>query len=355
MLNVYSVQSDFAQGQASFAPIGQRKGRYGDNMYKNTNVAAQQPECANNMAIKPMNTQGIQRVSWQAIVLGVAFSLLWTSAFAAAKVAVSDAPPLLLLMLRFLCAGMIAVALALALGQRIPSCRRTWLAIATLGVSQNAVYLGLIFVAIQEVPSAFAAIIASALPLAVATTTATLGRERLSVQASVGLACGAIGVVAVLYERIVGGVSLLGVVLCLGSLAALTFATMTVNRARFDRDLLMIVGLQMFVGGLAIAPIALAFESFEAINFTVELGLSFAHLVLIPGLLATFVWFRLIHWIGPTRASVFHFLNPGFAVAIAWVVLDEPFTSGTMVGVTLVALGILLVQTARLKAPVGSG
>ncbi|WP_269498993.1 DMT family transporter [Castellaniella sp. S9] len=317
-------------------------------------VAARERKSKAHQDAKPANAQGVSHVTWRATVLGAAFSLFWASAFAAAKVAVVDAPSLLLLTLRFLVSGIIAVALARALGQRIPRDRRTWLAIGTLGISQNAIYLGLIFIAIREVPSAFAAIIASALPLAVATTTAALGRERLNLRAALGLACGAIGVVAVLYERVVGGVSMLGIVLCLGSLGALTFATMIVNRARFDRDLLMIVGLQMFVGGLAIAPFGIVFESPDAINFTLELALSFAHLVLIPGLLATFVWFRLIQWIGPTRASVFHFLNPGFAVAIAWVVLDEPLTSGTVIGMTLVALGILLVQTARLEASAGS-
>ena len=73
-------------------------------------------------------------------------------------------------------------------------------------------------------------------------------------------------------------------------------------------------------------------------------------MVLVPGLLATFVWFKLIRWIGPTRASVFHFLNPGFGVLIAWLLLGEPVGGATGVGVALVAAGILLVQVARMDS-----
>lgn len=283
-----------------------------------------------------------------AIVVGVLFSLLWTSAFTAAKIAVASAPPLTLLTARFVFSGAIAVALAFAMGERPPVGRSAWLGIVTLGISQNATYLALIFFAVREVPAALAAIIASALPLTVATVSSALGRERPGGMVVIGLVCGFAGVVVALFQRVNGDASAFGIALCLLALGSLTVATMTVSRFRMGNDFMMIVGLQMLVGALTLGPLALIFESLADVKPSLELTLAFLHLALIPGLLATFVWFKLIHWIGPTRASVFHFLNPPFAVGMSWAVLGEPITSATTVGVVLITLGILLVQAARL-------
>ena len=285
-----------------------------------------------------------------AIVLGILFSLMWSSAFSVAKIAVQDAPPLSILTLRFLVSGALALALAFMNGQRLPRGKGTWFAVVVLGVAQNALYLGLIFVAVGTIPAALAAIIASALPLLVAVAAPFVSPERPSKAVVLGLLIGFGGVIYIMHDRVAGGVSPGGVVLCIVAVAALTLATLIVNRARFGGGLLMIVGLQMLVGAISLAPFALAFESPLQAHLTPRLGAAFAYMVLVPGLLATFVWFKLIRWIGPTRASVFHFLNPGFGVLVAWVLLGEPVGGATGVGVALVAAGILLVQIARMDS-----
>ena len=55
----------------------------------------------------------------RAIALGLFFVAAWSSAFAAARLIVADAPPFLALSVRFLISGTIALAVGFALGQRI--------------------------------------------------------------------------------------------------------------------------------------------------------------------------------------------------------------------------------------------
>jgi drug/metabolite transporter (DMT)-like permease len=50
------------------------------------------------------------------------------------------------------------------------------------------------------------------------------------------------------------------------------------------------------------------------------------------------------------RAATFHFLSPIFGVAIAAVLLGERFGPLDVLGAVIVAVGILLVQLARLPA-----
>ena len=47
----------------------------------------------------------------RAILAGLAFALIWSSAFSSARIIVADAPPILSLSLRFLISGVIGIAL----------------------------------------------------------------------------------------------------------------------------------------------------------------------------------------------------------------------------------------------------
>jgi drug/metabolite transporter (DMT)-like permease len=93
---------------------------------------------------------------------------------------------------------------------------------------------------------------------------------------------------------------------------------------------------------------ALALESWD-INWTPRLGLAFAYTTLVPGLLATWLWFLLVARIGAVRAAAFHFLNPFFGVVIASVLLGESLTLWDVGGVVVIAAGILAVQLSRVQ------
>ena len=289
------------------------------------------------------------RVDATAVLMGVAFAAIWSSAFTSAKIALADAPPFLMLGLRFALSGVAAVAIAAAMGQRLPRSRRVLGLIALFGFCQNTLYLGLNFLAMTVVPAGLAAIIASALPLLVAAMGWAQG-ERLSLLGAVGLALGFGGVVLIMWGRIEGGVDPVGVALCVLGLLALAVATRVVAGATAGGGLLMAVGLQMLVGSVTLFPIGLAFESVSNVTPTLSLGLAFAYTTIMPGLVATLIWFALVNRIGATAASAFHFLNPGFGVGIAALVIGEQITWVDAAGVAIVTAGIAAVQAARRRA-----
>src|ERR1700681_213730 len=80
-----------------------------------------------------------------------AFCVLWSSAFAVAKLALADCPPLLLLMARFLLAGAIMLGAAPVLRAPWRLARRDIVALALLGVANNALYLGLNYVGLRSI------------------------------------------------------------------------------------------------------------------------------------------------------------------------------------------------------------
>ena len=287
----------------------------------------------------------------RAIGMGVAFALMWSSAFSSARIIVADAPPLMALSLRFFLSGLIGIALAAALGQSWRLTPAQWRATILFGICQNALYLGLNFVAMQTIQASLAAIIASSLPLAVAAVGWLLLRERLPALGVAGLIAGFAGVMVIMGGRMgVGGVDPFGLVLCVVGVGALTFATMALRGASGGGNVLMVVGLQMLIGSAALAPFALLLETPE-VRWSAELIAAFVYTLLVPGLLATWVWFVLVQRIGTVRAATFHFLNPFFGVAIAALVLGEAVGPLDVLGVVVVMAGILAVQISRGPKP----
>ncbi len=288
-------------------------------------------------------------MDWRALGLGLAFALMWSSAFTSARIIVAQAPPFLSLSLRFFVSAAIALAIGRLLGQRLPQSRAQWVAVAVFGLCQNALYLGLNFLAMRTIEASLASVIASALPLIVAALAFAVMGERLTPLAGAGLVAGFAGVLVIMSARLGTGADPVGMALSVVGALALAIATLMVRGASAGGDLWMIVGLQMLVGALALLPVAVVFETWT-VHWSPSLIAAFAYTVLFPGIAATMIWFVLVRRIGATRAATFHFLNPFFGVAIAALILGELVGPRDIIGVAIAMAGILAVQLSRRPA-----
>ena len=284
--------------------------------------------------------------------MGVAFAFMWSSAFTSARIIVEYASPLWALSLRFLISGLLGVLIARLMGQTWNLTGNQWRATIVFGLCQNALYLGLNFVAMQTIEASLAAIIASTMPLLVAVAGWLFFADKVKPLALAGLIAGVIGVSIIMGARMGGGVDLYGLGLCVIGVLALTIATLVLRGATSGGNFLMVVGLQMLVGSFALFLAALALEP-PHMEMSTPLVLAFIYTTLVPGLGATLVWFLLVDRIGAVKAATFHFLNPFIGVSIAAVVLSEALDWHDFLGVAIIALGILAVQLSKQK-PVAS-
>lgn len=282
----------------------------------------------------------------KAILMGLAFAAMWSSAFTSARIIVEYAPPLTALACRFLVSGLIGIAIAKALGQSMNLTRRQWKGVLVFGLCQNALYLGMNFVAMQTIQASLAAIIASTMPLLVGLAGWLFMGQKLRPLGVAGLLAGVVGVTIIMWGRLTGGVDIYGLTLLVLGVISLTVATLAVLGASSGGNVLMIVGLQMLVGSAILWGPALAFESLD-ITWNWQLITAFIYTTLVPGLLATWVWFMLVGRIGAVKASTFHFLNPFLGVAIAAALLGEKLGADDVLGVIIIAGGILAVQMSK--------
>lgn len=286
------------------------------------------------------------RVDVPAILGGLAFAIIWSSAFTSAKIIVNNAPPLTVSAVRFLIAGLIALALARILRQSFTLTRQQWQMTILFGICQNGLYLGLNFVALKTVEASLASIIASTLPLLVAFSGWLISKETLRPLGIAGLIGGMVGVILIMGTRLTQGVDPVGIALCGIGALALTFATLAVKGASSGGNVIVVVGFQMLIGSVALWVPALALETW-VVNWSVTFVAAFLYTLFLPGLLATLAWFWLVRRIGATRAATFHFMNPFLGVAIAAAVLGEAIGVLDVIGVVIIALAILAVQLSK--------
>jgi probable blue pigment (indigoidine) exporter len=283
----------------------------------------------------------------RAILMGLAFALMWSSAFTSARIIVTNAPPLAVSSLRFLISGIVTLIIARILGQSFRLTPQQWRLTIVFGICQNALYLGLNFVAMQTIEASVAAIIASSLPLWVALASWLLWGETIRPLGIIGLIGGFAGVALIMGTRLNAGVDPYGILLCGVGVLALTFATLAVRGASSGGNMLTVVGYQMLIGAVALAVPA-QFETWD-FNWSPTLVAAIGYTIFVPGVIATIVWFWLVNRIGTVRSATFHFLNPFFGVAIAALLLGETLGTLDLVGVAIITVSILAVQIAKTR------
>jgi drug/metabolite transporter (DMT)-like permease len=277
-------------------------------------------------------------------LLIAAFCLLWSSGFAVSKLALADCPPLLLLTIRFLVAGAVALFAAAAFQVNWRLAWRDVLVLGAIGIFNNALYLGFNYSGMHTVSAGLTALIASTNPVLTSLLAACFLGERMTVRKIIGLVLGVAGVAFIVESRIASGTaSMLGIGLVVAGLMSLVGGTILFKRFAPSTNLAVGNGVQALAAGVALTPFAFAFESVGEIVPTWRLLAALAYLTLCGSVVGYLLWFRLLTTFGATSASAYHFLMPPLGMLFGWILLDEHVDAHDLIGVLPVAVGIYLV------------
>ncbi len=289
--------------------------------------------------------------SWLPLEIGL-FCLLWSFAFVAGKIGVTDCPPLILLAGRFSLAGIVILG---ASAFRRDGWQLSWREVAIfaiLSVANNALYLGLGYTGLQSVSAGLGGLIVSANPVFTAALAAMFLGETLTWRKVLGLMLGIAGVGLIVEHRMaVGTDSLHGILFTLASLASIVAGTILFKLLAPKGSLWIGNGIQNLAAGIVLTPIAFTLADAGEIVPSLRLVLAFAFLVFGGSILAYFIWFHLLKVCGATAASAYHFLMPPLGMLFAWLVLGEHVALRDMLGIVPVALGIYLVTRPQRSTP----
>jgi len=273
------------------------------------------------------------------------FCLLWSFAFVAGKIGVTDCPPLILLAARFSLAGILILGITALRGEAWSSL--TWrdaAIFAILGVANNALYLGLGYTGLQTVSAGIGGLIVSANPVFTAVLAAAFLGETLTWRKVMGLMLGIAGVGFIVWHRMsVGTDDWHGILFTLASLASIVAGTILFKVLSPRGSLWVGNGVQNLSAGIVLLPFAFTLADVGDIVPSARLLGAFAFLVLGGSILAYLLWFHLLKVCGATAASAYHFLMPPLGMLFAYIVLGEHVEARDLFGIIPVALGIYLV------------
>src|SRR5580700_5947632 len=287
----------------------------------------------------------VPRTSFNALPLYIgAFCLLWSFAFVAGKIGVTDCPPLILLTARFSLAGLLILGISVVRGEGFELTWRDAAVFAILGVANNALYLGLGYTGLKSVSAGLGGLIVSANPVFTAALAALFLGEMLTWRKVLGLLLGIAGVGFIVWHRMsVGSDSFHGILFTFASLASIVAGTILFKLLAPKGSLWIGNGVQNLAAGVVLIPFAFALADVGDVVPNLQLLGAFAFLTLGGSMLAYVIWFHLLRVCGATAASAYHFLMPPLGMLFAWMVLGEHLTGRDLLGIVPVALGIYLV------------
>lgn len=273
--------------------------------------------------------------------------VLWGTTYLALRVGVTQFPPFLFSMMRFLMAGPILIAIMLMVGKKIPSGKILkdqalgGLLMCTLGVS-------VVGWAEVNVSSGLAAIICSMIPIWIIIINLIMNKEeRPTPTIILGLVVGLSGILLIFSEHLIE----LYKPEYMTSIIAIFFAnlcwasgTVLMKKRGSGSDPFMNAGWQMLFGGLFLIPVSLTFDDYATIKWSGEIAFSLFYLMLIGSVAAYACYFYAIKKLPMTIVSLYAYINPIIAVVLGWLILDEKLNARILTAIVITLLGIYLVN-----------
>ena len=286
-------------------------------------------------------------MNWRQLGVLLFLASIWGGSFIFIRVAAPALGPFVLVTARVLIAGVTVLLYALAV-RRPPALRQRLGSYLLLGLLNASVPFVLIATAELRLPASLAAILNATTPMFTALVAAVWLGESLTLRKALGLVLGLTGVVIavgwsplelsapVLWSA---GASLLAA--CAYALGGVYSVRRFVGVSLLDLN----IG-QNLASGLTLLPLALVTAPRAWPSLTVTLSL--LTLALLATSFAYLIFFHLLQTVGPTRTLSVTFLVPVFGMIWGAIFLDEQITAGTLVGLAVILLAILLVTGVRL-------
>jgi drug/metabolite transporter (DMT)-like permease len=276
------------------------------------------------------------------MLIAVAASLIWGSAFAAAKFGLASSPPLLFLVIRFLIAGLAMLAWAAARGIRTSP--REVAMLAGLGLCNFAAYLGLTTMSLAHVPSAIVAAVIGVNPVVTAAAGALMLRERPGRSAMLALALGLAGVMVVTLPRALAAApgAALGYAMTVGGLVALSLGTVLFRRHGTRAEPVLANAVQSLGGGIALAPLSALTEPWNTLTLSVGFVASQAWLIGGVSIVGYLLWFRLLRTKSLAAAAVVQFTLPPVGLAYGALLHGEALTVTDLAGLVPILLALAI-------------
>ena len=270
-----------------------------------------------------------------------------------ARYATKDAGPLTFVCVRmFIAAGLLWL---IATAMRAPRMTRSdWSAATIVGVFMHAIYLGGVFVAIDNgLPSGLSALIAGLHPVATSVAARVFLREQLSRKQIIGVFLGLVGVCAVVIEKLDaadGGVTTAAMIAMMISICGLTVGTLVQRALGKEMPLLRGTATQYLASGVVLA-VASGFSESWQFEITGNTLFSLLWAVVVLSLGAVLLMMTLLARHTAAKVSSLFFLTPALSTIEGGILFGERLGALALVGLVVAIFGVRMTMQTTAVTP----
>ncbi len=280
--------------------------------------------------------------------------LIWGSTWLGIKIGLDGGmPPLLGVALRFVIAGLLVLPLALLRHRAVFRDAKAWRLAVFVGVLNFGFGFGLTYIGGGLVPSGLGSLTFGVFPLWVALLSHMKLGDRLTPGKLGGLALGLVGLVVLFWGSLLqlGRDSVLGIALILASVLVQGIGQIYAKRdgAAIPSAFISSIGMLVGSGVLALAGVAFG-EAAQPFPLTLPVLGSIAYLAVFGSIVTFLTYYRLLKQLSATLMAMIALITPPIAVVLGLVFKGEKLGSVTLLGGSMVLLGILYFHLAERHA-----
>ena len=287
-------------------------------------------------------------------VMLLTLSAVWGGSFFFVGVAVTDLPPLTIVVLRTGLAAMVLWGFCRVFGVTVPADRRVWSAFFVMGILNNVVPFSLIVWGQTHIASGLASILNATTPVFTVLVAHFLTQdEKLSWNRFAGVFLGFAGVAVMIGPSALAGLgtAVLAQIAVLG--AALSYAFAGIFGRRFARLGISPIATatgQVTASTAILIPIVLMLDRPWTLGMpSISVWAAMAGLALLSTAFAYILYFRILSTAGATNVLLVTLLVPISAILLGVLFLGERLEPRQIAGMALVVAGLAAIDGRVLR------
>ncbi len=276
-----------------------------------------------------------------------AVCIFWGTTYLGLRIGVTQFPPFLFSMIRFLCSGLILITFMLAIGKTMPD-RRTLINQAICGLFMVTLGVSVVGYAEVHVSSSVAAVICSMMPIWTILINLVVSKdEKPNWLILLGAVVGLSGIVMIFAEHLAefsNSDYTQGIVMIFAANFCWAVGSIFIKKKNQNSDPFMNAGLQMLFGGIFLIPLSLALDDYSTVQITSGVVYTLIYMILIGSVAAYACYSYAIKKLPMTIVSLYAYINPIVAVILGWMILDEKLNTRIGAAIIVTIAGIYLVN-----------
>jgi len=277
---------------------------------------------------------------------------LWAICFPLIKMGLPYAPHLTFAAIRAFIAGVTLLVIALILRRSLPKGWKVWFILTLIGLGATTLGFFGMFHASEFVSPGIATVVSNTQPLMAILLALFILGEDLDTRGKLGMFLGFLGIVLIALPGLLStsdSTYLTGIGYILLSALGITISNVLIRYIAAQIDALTAMGLQLFLGSIFLALIAIITEDTSTVEWSPTFLFSLLGLSLPGTALAYWLWCHVLKKTELNRANVFSFLVPIFGLIMGAVFYEETYDLLVLAGIGLILTSIILVNWQQMN------